>query len=548
MKFSVHHLLCALVGIFAAQVSVAAVTQTEIKSANGIETRIDVNVEGLGYVPSQHSNPTKGRFAQLKFAKISLDGVGNNVGIDYQPGQPNLPTLRFLVEGSVSVNVGVETVAIELPSGMMVEPVVESAPKIAGAKSNVSVDVQKYEDARQPSISYSIESAGSVRGVPRHLVTVYPKSYDVNTGVVTYPTNISISAKKSSESFLFYKAAKPKFAFIVGKKFQGSKPLADYQAFKATKGFDVVVGNVGKDFNTPAEIRAWLQARLAGNLKYALIIGDSEDVPAQDSDFISGVTDHYYRAIDTNNYATDINGPDIGVGRISVSNEAELKNVVDKMIRYQTTVSANSPWIKKTSFLATDDRYEVAEGTHNYAIDTYLGGLGFLGSFPQAAAKGGDKLYAITYKATRADVAKAFNEGRSIIDYSGHGATTYWAGPNFTQSDVKAITSDALPFVVSNACITGQFTLGESFAETWQRHPAAAIAFWGSMDNTYWDEDDILEKRMFDVIFKENKRELGQVTSDSLSQLWTFYGGNTRSSYYWETYVLFGDPSISLNL
>jgi hypothetical protein len=102
--------------------------------------------------------------------------------------------------------------------------------------------------------------------------------------------------------------------------------------------------------------------------------------------------------------------------------------------------------------------------------------------------------------------------------------------------------------VISNACITGDFREDESFAETWIRHEFGAIMFFGSMDSSYWDEDDILERRMFDGIFTLNKQNFGEITDFGLSETWRHYGGEEKSKYYRETYHMFGDPSLKLKI
>src|SRR3546814_10935442 len=68
----------------------------------------------------------------------------------------------------------------------------------------------------------------------------------------------------------------------------------------------------------------------------------------------------------------------------------------------------------------------------------------------------------------------------------------------------------------SDLCITGDFRVRESFAETWQRHEWGAVMFWGPMDSTYWDEDDILERAMFDGIFRDKKLAFGSITPYAL--------------------------------
>jgi hypothetical protein len=142
----------------------------------------------------------------------------------------------------------------------------------------------------------------------------------------------------------------------------------------------------------------------------------------------------------------------------------------------------------------------------------------------------------------------AIKKGRTIINYSGHGANTYWAGPVITQENVRSLKSTTYPFVISNACITGDFREEEAFAETWIRHENGAIMFLGSLDLTYWDEDDIFEKRMFDGIFTQNKENFGEISDFGLAETWRYYGGEGKSKYYRETYHLFGDPSLKIRL
>ncbi|MFN8370335.1 MAG: C25 family cysteine peptidase [Bacteriovoracaceae bacterium] len=201
----------------------------------------------------------------------------------------------------------------------------------------------------------------------------------------------------------------------------------------------------------------------------------------------------------------------------------------------------------KAAFLATNDQYEVAEGSHNYVMDNFTKQREYTGIFPEADTLGGDKLYAISFRANKDDVVETFNLGRTIINYSGHGATTYWDAPRFSQRDVLNIKDNgAYPFVISNACITGKFTVAESFGETWLKAKNGAIMFFGSMENTYWDEDDILERRMFDGIFMQQKESFQAITEYGMKELWRHYGGAGRSRYYWETYVTFGDASLKL--
>ena len=137
-------------------------------------------------------------------------------------------------------------------------------------------------------------------------------------------------------------------------------------------------------------------------------------------------------------------------------------------------------------------------------------------------------------------------DGRNWITYSGHGYTGGWAGPDMTTNDVHGLNDPtSMPFVLGFACDTGDYRPAETFAEVWQRNPNGAILYWGSVDSSYWDPDDILEKRLYDGIFA-GKREIADILDHALSEHYAHFGGGGFSKYYWESYTAFTDPTITL--
>lgn len=486
-----------------------------------------------------------------KFTSLNLEGVNGYEGIDYQIGRPQIPVVRFFVEGEPSVTHSSAKAGAEIESGLKIKPNQPSRIKRPDEKSALIFDKEFYNSKPTKFAPYKVAPAGSVNGVQKYLVTLYPVQYNPAGNSWSLISDFTVTAKRPIDKRTQFEGAGEKeiFAFVVGAKFQNNASLLAYAALKEKLGYHVEFINV-TDIDTPESIRAALKAiysREGSVLNYALIIGDAEDVPGHDSDIISGITDHFYRAIDTDDYASDINGPDIGVGRVSVNSAEQLEVVLAKFTRYTEGHFAAEDWLNEVAFIATNDRWQVAEATHNYAIQTYMSPNRYTGHFPQQPMDGGDQLYAVTHRVSDEKVVEVMGMGRTIIDYSGHGGTTNWAGPNVSQDDVRALTDpDALPFVVSNACITGDFRVAESFGETWQRHHAGAILFWGSMDSTYWDEDDILEKAMFDGIYRDGRLLFHDITAHALSEHWRHYGGEGKAKYYWETYVTFGDPSLEL--
>ncbi len=489
----------------------------------------------------------------LKFTEAKLVGVDGYEGIIYREGQPKIPVIRLYFSGDAQVvpgNLGLK--ALKAPTHYPLVPVQPSSPKIKGFIAPFAFDEKAYKvPSFFPEEPFAIESVGSIQGRQQKMLTLHPVTYNAASNEFKIRSTFTVEVRSENPP-LSKAGGREVMVFIVGQKFANSPALRSFQAFKKTLGYTIreFVTGTESGITTPEQIRTKLKAILTeegSNLKHALIIGDVEDVPALTSTNITGVTDHYYRAIDTSDYNGDINGPDIGVGRTSVSSEAQLDAVLAKYMHYEQGIFNNEDWLNSIAFLATNDKYEVAEGSHNYVIDTYTKNAGYVGIFPEATNPGGDKLYAITHKVPNDVVQSALRQGRTIVDYSGHGATTFWDAPRVSQDNVRALAhADALPFVISNACVTGNFRIDESFAETWQRHPNGSIMFWGSMDSSYWDEDDILERRMFDGIYKYNKQDFASITDYSMLELWKQYGGGGRTKYYWETYVTFGDPSIKL--
>ncbi|NCN26795.1 hypothetical protein GW915_04400 [bacterium] len=528
-----------LAGVFLIQTALSSniglsKVKTNIKN-NKIERVIDASFSKTNSITLNNK----------KFIEFDLAGETSGYGaILYKVGAPRIPVIRFYAYGKVDVDFNSEEKQI-LSLSAQISPNQESALKSKKATKTFSMDNEIYNsDALYPAgPRVKVEEAGSIRGQKRFLVTLIPMKVRPKSGQISYVSKFKVTSELPKEENNKGKT----IAFVTAQRFENSPALKAYSNLKAEQGFNVENIVVGSEVSTAEAIRSRLQISLQErNLKFALLIGDIEDVPSYDQASIYGPSDHYFRAIDTNDYASDINGPDIGVGRISARTEKELSDILEKYTQYRSMQNLKQ-WQKQAAFLATDDRYEIAEGSHNYAIDNYTSPAGFEGIFPENLTPGGDKLYAITYRAPNNIVQQALQAGRAIINYSGHGATTFWDAPRVTQSDVRAIQdTQAMPFVVSNACITGDFRVEESFAETWQRHPFGAVMFWGSMDNTYWDEDDILERSMYDGIFQEGKSSFSEITQHALSEHWRHYGGAGKSAYYWETYTLFGDPSLEL--
>jgi len=267
---------------------------------------------------------------------------------------------------------------------------------------------------------------------------------------------------------------------------------------------------------------------------YVLLIGDTPQIPTYLGSEGPDAVDLYYVTINSGDYF-----PDIFIGRFPASQASHVTAMVDKTIYYETGNFSDTDWIKKAAFMAGNDNYWISEGTHNHVISTYLEPNGY----------NCDKIYEVTYGANTQDITNALNAGRSLAIFSGHGSIYNWDdGPYFNQNNVKDLSNEGMyPFVISHACLTGSFQVSECFGETWLREEdKGGIAFWGASESTLWDEDDILERGMFQAWWDDGLDWIGGMTDMALYYVYENYSGGGYSQYYFEAYNILGDPSIKI--
>jgi hypothetical protein len=155
---------------------------------------------------------------------------------------------------------------------------------------------------------------------------------------------------------------------------------------------------------------------------------------------------------------------DIGVGRLPVTTAQEAKNVVDKIIAYDTNKKSLGYWRKKIVFVADDGNTDDGFTTlHQYQADQ-------LAQFIDGREQGIDtrKLYMGTYAKTvqpnratvpqmEEDIVRAFNTGSLIINYTGHGSEKQWADEKvFSDNTISTLDNKLYPFLVTATCEFGR--------------------------------------------------------------------------------------------
>jgi hypothetical protein len=389
-----------------------------------------------------------------------------------------------------------------------------------------------------------------IGGVKGFLIVVQPFSYNPAQNKLTAITEGSfkitvpdgeVETKRSSyydtylqQVFVNYNPVSSsrlmRYLIITAPEFESG--LTPFINHKSAIGYVTDVFNTTATGTTTTAIKNFIQQRYNNSLtkpEFILLVGDVDKIPAwTGTGEGSPKTDLNYACLEGTDFFADA-----FLGRFSITNLTELQNIINKTLYMENNLPTLT---KKNVYMASTDNYSITEGTHNYVINNYFSPNNYTNL----------KLYTYTYSATTAQLITALNNNQLFAIYSGHGATTYWAdGPQLTQTQVRSLTNSVYPFVYSFACITGDYNYSECFAETWIRTAKGGSSFYGSSVNSYWTEDDILEKVLYKAMFVDNITKVTPMFDKSKVYLVNHFGSLTATmKRYLEMYNLMGDPSL----
>jgi len=477
-------------------------------------------------------------------------------GLAAVPGYPGLPTITF----SLFISNNEQAPAVE--NLMLSKDVKHMSNKIYPAQApwekNKSHDDrpftinQQYYNSKgvaQPFAEFS--EPFIIAGVKGVNVTIHPFSYNPQDNELSQVNQGSFTIKLQNEAstnvlvpssfnemlktlFVNYNENRltPTNNYLIITAPEYESAMAPFVTHKQGMGYNVLMVNTGTTGTSNTAILAYIQNRyntMSTRPEFILFVGDVDKIPG-------------WTGIGEGNPYTDLNFTllegsdafaDVFLGRFSVANTTQLGNIITKSLYMENNINSLP---KKSIFMSSNDNYSITEGTHNFCIDSFFnpGGYTF------------QKLYTHTYSATTAQLIAALNANQTFAIYSGHGDVTLWAdGPPLNQSQVNALTNTVYPYVNSFACLTGQFQSGECFSETWIRTAKGGSVYWGSSVNSYWTEDDILQRRVYRAFFTDGLKK----TSPSfvMGKYYTvqYFGSVTPTMRrYLEMYNCMGDPSI----
>ncbi len=310
-------------------------------------------------------------------------------------------------------------------------------------------------------------------------------------------------------------------------------PLVEW---KKQKGIKTTIVNVSTIGNNSAAIKNYIQSFYdSTNLAWALLVGDA----AQVATYLVGsdASDPSYAKV-----AGGDNYPDIFVGRFSAETNAQAQTQATRSINYEKTPQGVD-WFHKATGIGSDQGPGHNGGEYDYQhignIRTDL--LAYNYTVVDAIYDPG---------ATAAMVTTALNNGRSFVNYCGHGSTNAWTTTGFSNSNVNALTNDnLLPLLFSVACVNGDFDGPTCFAEAWLRashagNPTGAIAAYMSSINQSWNPPMDAQDEATDLLVTESKLTVGGICYNASCKMIDLNGSGGVDMY--NTWHIFGDPSITI--
>ncbi len=238
---------------------------------------------------------------------------------------------------------------------------------------------------------------------------------------------------------------------------------------------------------------------------------------------------------------------DIGVGRLPVKNIEEAKNIVDKLIQYDTEPSLMAKWRNEITFVADDGDFNIHQNQANQLAirvanlnPTINAKKIFVDAYEQILKPGGE-----TAPEVNKTIEESLNRGSLIINYTGHGGEKLWAQEKiFDDFMIETLTNKIYPLFVTATCEFGrnddpsQISSAEIAV---LRKNSGAIGMVTTARPVNASTNFELNKAFYDALFeKENGKAI------SVGEVFLRTKNNSISGVSNRNFSLLGDPSMTL--
>lgn len=362
--------------------------------------------------------------------------------------------------------------------------------------------------------------------VPAFLGSTLSRSF-INFGLMQAPLDLHVADESGSMLVICY----DDFA-------DAAKPWVDW---KKKSGIPVKFVKMSEVGSTAEDIKTYVKQEFdQGGLSFLHLIGDVDQIPTLRGTVERAHSDQSYGLLAGEDWFLDII-----VSRFSAQTAEKVALQVDKAIKYESApdYGDTAAWYKKGIGIASN---EGNPKDWEYANTIRDGLMAF--TYSEI-----DQIY--DPNANAAMVTEALNNGRSVINYIGHGSKTSWVTSRFNTGHIAELSNGRmLPYIWSVACVNGDFAgWGESFAEAWlnagtveSQQGAVAIAAASTnmqwVPPLYWQAETNLV-----LLTNGTSRTFGGLSLGGMSKIAEKYGATSRSfKMFVEQTNNFGDGSIKV--
>ncbi len=487
-----------------------------------------------------------------------------------EPGQPELPYISWSVaiadQGTPSIRV-IDSEWVDVD----VSPVVPSRGHLSRDVNPESIPYRHgsfYSTGGvYPDLTTDLSEPFIVRDVRGVTVRVNAFRYDADRGVLTVLKSMSLEVATTGSGGINAKTRPvngidPQFGRLYNGIFanygadkyaaidvNGPMLIVTDDAFmsavvpfvewKQQKGQPVEMITISSVGGTAAGIQGAINTRYVtpAGLTYVVLVGDIAQIPTYSGTYHGADDDTRYGMVD----GSDLY-PDLFISRFSAQNIQQVSDQVEKFIRYERDpdLGAAAEWYHKGTGLASNEGsptdYERAEWLRQDL-------LGYTFTFV-------DEIYQPT--GTTAHITTALNEGRSLVNYIGHGSGTSWSNPYFGTSDIHTLENGwAQPWILDVSCSNGDFSNSVCFAEAWlwatgtDGNPNGAIGIYSASTLASWVPPCEMQAEAVDLLVAETANVLGALYySGGMKVLDLYPGTGTEGHKLIEQYNIFGDCSL----
>lgn len=294
---------------------------------------------------------------------------------------------------------------------------------------------------------------------------------------------------------------------------------------------------------------------------FILIVGDLDDIalwPPRHN--IQGLETHR-----SDFYYSEFTGdmlPDAMIGRISVRDTSQLRHVVEKTIAYEKGQILDTSAMHRSLLVAGMEEREPAPIVTN-------GQVNYIKQLLMSHDPAHDTIcfYNPSSADRRDDIMDALRSGVGMVNYSSHCTSRGWRNPYLSNNDINdSNIVDGHLFIAVNNCCRSNDVASECFGEMLLRKAGGgAVGTIGASNETLWEEDyywsvgfgnttanpspDSTSAGAFDRLLHPSLQPSGE-------QAWTLAqmmlagnsavvtSGSPYADFYWEIYLLLGDPSL----